>query len=893
MVASQLTLKRCACLLAIIVIVVVGRAASSAQAATAGLRVQGVTLVTNDGTRFIVAGANMEMYRDYDNGCGYVTDDTYAVRSAMADRIKSVGVNAVRLNYAYRFLNQSGKLSRFLDMAQELTKRGIYVMPSDHTYTGGVLTGASASYPMMKQIVEGMRARGLENYLIMNPYNEPGPDISTSQWVQAQKDVLTYLRNTAGFQGVVVMDGTGWATLLDVNAFQQVMSFDASLRGGTANVAFSMHLYPNIPSLPNQLWSAAKQVPLVIGELGQENPGASALDPNYVKTVIAGALNTGIPNGHNGLFAWIWAWCDSNSMLQENASGAAFTSSSALTSHGTLWQSNYYSKLSLTPPPVPTIIAQQPTVTRTNTPRPATATRTSVPVTATRTNTPHPATATRTTIPVTATRTTTPRPVTATATSAATDRTFYRAINLGGGALTLNGKPWEASASAPNLTISSGASQACNTYVNVLPAADAATTQMLQCSLEHWNHAITMSKVPNATYDIYLYTWQDWNDPNPGKTSFSLNSAAMQANYAISKQAGHWEKLGPWRVSVTNGSLKLTSSGDTIKLSGLEVWRVGTGSSGVVMAPTSTAASRAVVPSTATPIGFYRGFNLNGTPVVINGNAWEGHSADVSVSGDQACSTAATITPITDDATSDMLRCYVTGNLNVVVSNIPAGTYDVYAYLWDMPQRYTLTLQGGQAMWFNQPNEHASSWQKVGPWSVTVDSSGKLQLETAGVANLAGLELWRTSASDAAPSQPPVAPTFVPDHPAAPADATRPLTQVIESDDARLIRTGDWQAQSTDKASGGSYLFSSTGRLSFAFTGTQFDVLYVQHPALGSFVIEVDGVALQLVNSRSDQTSFKAVASVRGLADGQHSVAIYPTDGVAAIDAVVLNASLS
>jgi len=332
-----------------------------------GLRVQGVTVVNDTGQRFVFAGINMEMYRDYDNGCGWVTDQSYKIRTIMADRIKTLGVNAVRLNYAYRFLNTSN-LTKYLDMAQELTKRGMYVMPSDHTYTGGLLTGAAAAYPMMKQIVEGMRARGLEDYLIMNPYNEPGPDISVAAWVQAQKDVLTYLRNTAKFQGIVALDGTGWATLLDVNAFQQVMTFDASLRGGTANVIFSTHLYPNITKLPAQLWTAAKQVPLVVGELGQENPGASALDPQYVKNTIAGALNTGIPNGHNGLFAWIWAWCDSNAMLDDDwtdasgqASNVPYTANSALTSHGVLWRDNYYNKV--VAPPVITPIAPNPTAT--------------------------------------------------------------------------------------------------------------------------------------------------------------------------------------------------------------------------------------------------------------------------------------------------------------------------------------------------------------------------------------------------------------------------------------------------------------------------------------------------------------------------------------------------
>ncbi|MBX3081783.1 MAG: cellulase family glycosylhydrolase [Anaerolineae bacterium] len=1127
-------LTRLALALLLLVLVFSTRAASVATAATVGLRVQGVTLVNTDGSRFVVAGINMEMYRDYDNGCGWVTDGTYAIRGVMADKVKALGVNAVRLNYSYRFLQQSGNLTRFLDMAQELANRGMYVMPSDHTYTGGVLSSASASYPMMKSIIDGMRARGLESYLIMNPWNEPGPDISVSAWVQAQKDVLTYLRNTAGFQGVVVMDGTGWATLLDVSAFQSVMSFDAGLRG-TANVAFSMHLYPNITGLPSQLWTAARQVPLVIGELGQENPGASPLDPNYVKSTISGFLNTGMPNGHNGLFAWIFAWCDSNNMLEDWTDPAVpYSASSPLTAHGVLWRDNYYSKLpassapvpttvveqptatktttpvpatatttprpatstvapppgggtTLIPPPAtgtvpagessfyrginlgggamtvgshaweasasapnftlksgtaqacnpfapvlpapdtatsdmlkcyvehwshslalsavpnasydvyvytwqdwsqpspgtanfsvngaamqtyalssqaghwdklgpwrvtvtngsltvttngnniklsgvevwragsataqPTVIVQQPTATKTSTPLPPTATRTTVPATATRTsppptatktNTPRPATATRTTVPATATRTSppptatktnTPRPATATATRtnppppAATstvvpgESSFYRAINLGGSAVTIANHAWEAS-SAPNFSLRAGTHQECNIYVPVVPAVDAATEQMVECFAEHWNHNLTLSAVPSGSYVVYLYTWQDWNQPTPGKTTFKLNGAVAQANYAISSQTGRWERLGPWPVTVTGGTLSVTSNGNNIKLSGLEVWRVDA-PAGIVMAPTATVSSdefasatgaggsTPVTPSTDAPTGFYRAVNLNGRALTLDGQRWEGANAkNLSVDGRKVCQPDAALTPVTDPTHAEMLRCYVTGNnLRLTLRGIPAGSYQLSLYLWDQAQQYTLKLQGGRQTWVNQPNANVGSWQKVGPWTVTVDASGTLLVETDGVASIAGIVLWHADSTDVS-SQPPLAQTFVP------GDAGQPLTQVVESDDARLSRSGEWQAQSTGKASGGSYLYSSNAQLSFTFTGSQFDVVYVQHKALGSFTIAVDGVIVQTVDSHSEQTHFQAVASVSDLSQGQHTVVIAPADGAIAIDAL-------
>lgn len=358
-----------------------------------GLHTSGVTVVDATGKRLVFAGVNMEMFRDYDGGCGYVTDGQYKLRSVFADRVKALGVNAVRLNYSYRFLNTGDNLTKYLDMATELASRGMYVMPADHTYTGGALTNSSGSFPMMLNIVQGMRARGLEDYLIMGGWNEPGPDISIAAWSRAYQNLLTYLRTTAAYDGLVVIDGTGWSTLLDVDAFKALMAFDAGLRGGTANVIFSHHLYPNITELPAKIWDAAGQVPLMIGELGQENPGASPLRPQYVKDIITTYLNAGMANGHNGLFAWILAWCDVNAMIDDDwktangeASNEPYTDKSPLTSHGVLWRDNYYAKLpgGLIPPPS-TPIVQLPTATPT-----ARATALPTNTRATRTRTPVP-----------------------------------------------------------------------------------------------------------------------------------------------------------------------------------------------------------------------------------------------------------------------------------------------------------------------------------------------------------------------------------------------------------------------------------------------------------------------------------------------------------------------
>lgn len=313
-----------------------------------GLHVSGVLLKDTSDDRFVIRGANLEMYRDYFGGCGWASDGFYDERVVMIDKIVALGINFVRLNYTGTTLAGGGRLTKFLDVAEELASRGIYVMPSDHQFTGGSLSTASSSYAMMGSIIDGFVARGIIDYLVMNPWNEPGPGMTAATWKTAQQGVLSYLRTTKNFHGVVVLDGSSWATMLDTFTFGQVMTYDGTLNSGTPNVMFSHHLYPNITGLPASIWAAADEVPLLIGELGQENPGASSLDPSYVTSVITGFLGTGRPAGHNGLIAWILNWCDTNKMWEDWTNpSVAYSVSTPLNTYGQLWRDEYYSVLTL------------------------------------------------------------------------------------------------------------------------------------------------------------------------------------------------------------------------------------------------------------------------------------------------------------------------------------------------------------------------------------------------------------------------------------------------------------------------------------------------------------------------------------------------------------------
>ena len=145
---------------------------------------------------------------------------------------------------------------------------------------------------------------------------------------------------------------------------------------------------------------------------------------------------------------------------------------------------------------------------------------------------------------------------------------FYRAINLGGSAVIIDGNAWEGS-SAPNYT--SNGSAACNPWTPPVPATDAAHTTIIQCYVQHWAHELSLSSVPTGSYDVYAYVWLDWQDPNPQAFNVTLEGQSVQTGILISG-SGQWQRLGPWHVTVVDGTLDLTTDGGLPNLSGIEVW---------------------------------------------------------------------------------------------------------------------------------------------------------------------------------------------------------------------------------------------------------------------------------------------------------------------------------
>lgn len=115
---------------------------------------------------------------------------------------------------------------------------------------------------------------------------------------------------------------------------------------------------------------------------------------------------------------------------------------------------------------------------------------------------------------------------------------------------------------------------------------------------------------------------------------------------------------------------------------------------------------------------------------------------------------------------------------------------------------------------------------------------------------------------------------------------------IIEAESAAVQADGTWTMQVSDVASGGGYMLSSgdpADVLTASFSGTRLDILYVQHPSLGAFAVEVDGQVIQTVNAAGPVGQAGVWALLPDLPDGPHTLRVYPVEGAIALDGFVVS----
>ncbi|MEJ7647414.1 MAG: PQQ-dependent sugar dehydrogenase [Chryseolinea sp.] len=399
------------------------------------------------------------------------------------------------------------------------------------------------------------------------------------------------------------------------------------------------------------------------------------------------------------------------------------------------------------------------------------------------------------------------------------ENSFYRAININGPALSIDGNNWQASAGAPNFSMTGAAFADQNN--TLVPGTDANRASMIRSSIWYQPN-VTISAVPAGTYQVWVYVWED---NFPVTYSILLEGNVVQSNYN-SGGAGTWRKLGPFTATINDGNINVSSTGIDANFSGVEIWRTGQPVSlptlatplvdqnatvntpftytflantfmpsqpGNALSYSASLENGAALPSwltfnaatrtfSGTPgssnggtvnirvtaseatgtandvfalsvsggiatATFYRAINLNGTALSIDGNNWQASAGapNFSMTGAAFADQNNTLVPGTDANRASMIRSSIWYQPNVTISAVPAGTYQVWVYVWEdnFPVTYSILLEGNVVQ-SNYNSGGAGTWRKLGPFTATIND-GNINVSSTGIdANFSGVEIWRT-----------------------------------------------------------------------------------------------------------------------------------------------------
>lgn len=146
---------------------------------------------------------------------------------------------------------------------------------------------------------------------------------------------------------------------------------------------------------------------------------------------------------------------------------------------------------------------------------------------------------------------------------------FYRAINLGGPALTIDGQAWEAQQGAPDFWTDAGGFD--NQIVPLEPPLEGPKAKMIRDSVfRREGVTVALGNVPAGRYQVFCFIWED----NSNQIFDILLNTRVVKERHNSGGPGHWERLGPWTVDVTDGRIELRCGAGDANISGIEVWRV-------------------------------------------------------------------------------------------------------------------------------------------------------------------------------------------------------------------------------------------------------------------------------------------------------------------------------
>ncbi|MHC4402169.1 MAG: nucleoside hydrolase-like domain-containing protein [Planctomycetota bacterium] len=154
-------------------------------------------------------------------------------------------------------------------------------------------------------------------------------------------------------------------------------------------------------------------------------------------------------------------------------------------------------------------------------------------------------------------------------------------------------------------------------------------------------------------------------------------------------------------------------------------------------------------PAKTGPWRFWRGINVGGSAVEIDGNRWEGDDAPDFVCTDRRLnSPGVSLLPPTDQARATMIHAFRWNReARLQLTAVPKGTYAVYAYVWEETRPETIRIAvDGPVVERSYHTGPAGRWRRLGPWVTNVDDGKITVTAEGGAANFSGLEIYRRTA---------------------------------------------------------------------------------------------------------------------------------------------------
>jgi len=146
---------------------------------------------------------------------------------------------------------------------------------------------------------------------------------------------------------------------------------------------------------------------------------------------------------------------------------------------------------------------------------------------------------------------------------------FYRAVNLGGAGLLVGEDFWEGGTTSG--VVYDG--QACSLFLESFnpPAKKNLQTQVLRFGQlsRGGRNRVVFKNVPDGLYQVALYVVQKGTSQ---PCSISVKGQEFLNDYQLPPDQ-NWGKLGPWKVRVTDGSISVSSRGENLAFTGVEIHR--------------------------------------------------------------------------------------------------------------------------------------------------------------------------------------------------------------------------------------------------------------------------------------------------------------------------------